>query len=91
LACHPKEGAYIKDIWEQDAEEEVNRTMKKLRSEVLRNFYSSTNIVRVIKSKMVKREGQVARIGSEKCIQNFSRKTEGRGHLGEQGVDGIMI
>ena len=43
--------------------DEVTREWRKLHNEELNNLYSSRNIVRVIKSRRMKRAGHVARMG----------------------------
>jgi hypothetical protein len=46
--------------------EEVTTYRRKLHNDELHNFYSSPNIITVFKSKMMKWEWHVARIGKEK-------------------------
>ena len=57
--------------------------MKKLRNEELNDLYSSSNIVRVIKSKRIRWAGHVARMGEKKGICRVSvGKAEGKRPLG---------
>jgi hypothetical protein len=46
----------------------------KLHNEELHNLYSSSNIIRMIKSKRMRWTGHVTRI-EEKCTQGFGEKT----------------
>jgi hypothetical protein len=50
--------------------DEVTGEWIKLHNEELRDLYCSPNIVRVIKSRRIRRDGHVARM-REKCIQGF--------------------
>jgi hypothetical protein len=43
--------------------DEVTREWRKLHNEELRDLYSSSSIIRIIKSGMMKRVGHVARMG----------------------------
>jgi hypothetical protein len=43
-----------------------------LHNEELYALYSSTNIIRVTKSRRLRWAGHVARVGEERCIQVFS-------------------
>jgi hypothetical protein len=45
--------------------DEVTRGWRKLHNEELHNFYSSQNIIRTIKSRRMKWEGHVARMGEK--------------------------
>jgi hypothetical protein len=54
---------------------------RKVHNEELNNLYSTPNIVRVIKSRRMRRAGHVARMGERRE----------RDHLGDQGVDGRII
>jgi hypothetical protein len=55
---------------------------------ITRSFiiYTSPNIFRVIKSKRIKWAEHIARMGDERCVQDF-----GGGHLENLGVDRRII
>jgi hypothetical protein len=53
--------------------EEVAVVWRRLHHEELHNLYTSPNM-RVIKSRRIRWTRKVARMGHEKCIQNFGRK-----------------
>jgi hypothetical protein len=56
--------------------DEATGEWRRLHSEELNDLYSSPNIVRVIKSRGMKWEGHVARVGGkERCIQDFGGET----------------
>jgi hypothetical protein len=48
--------------------DEVTRVWRKLHNEKLNDLYCSPNIVRVIKSRRIKRAGHIARIGKRRWI-----------------------
>jgi len=54
---------------------EVSGKWGKLYNEELNDLYSPLNIVRVIKPRRMRWAGYVARMGEERCIQGFGRKT----------------
>jgi len=57
-----------------------------------RNLYSSTNIVRVVKSRRMRWAGHVARMGREKAYRGFWwGNLRERDHLEESGVAGRII
>ena len=60
---------------------------RKLHNEELNDLYSSSNIVRVIKSRRMRWAGHVARMGEEREVG----KPEGRNHWGDLDVDGWII
>ena len=56
--------------------DEVTQEWRKLHNEELNDLYSSPNIVRVIKSRIMRWAGHVARmVGEERCIQSFGGET----------------
>jgi hypothetical protein len=62
--------------------DEVTGEWRKLHNEELHDLYSSTSIVRMIKSRIMKWAGHVARIGEEKDVYrglrgNLREKTTG--------------
>jgi len=63
--------------------DKVTREWRKFHNEELNDFYSSPNIVRMIKSRRMKWAGHVARIGEESVVYRFLvGKPEGRRPLG---------
>jgi hypothetical protein len=55
--------------------EKVTGECRKLYNEELNDLYSSSNIVRVIKSRRMRWAGHVARMGEERRIQSFGGET----------------
>jgi hypothetical protein len=55
--------------------EEVAGGWRRLHNEELHNLYAPPNIIRVIKLRMMRWVGYVARIGHDKFIQYFGWKT----------------
>jgi hypothetical protein len=53
---------------------EITAEWRRLHDEELHELYSSPNIVRVIKSRIMRWAGHVARI-AERCIQRFGGET----------------
>jgi len=65
---------------------------RRLHNEVLNDLYSSPNIVRVIKSRRMRRAGHVARMGEERGVHRvLVWKPEEGDHWGDLGVDGWII
>ena len=63
--------------------EEVTREWRKLHNEELNDLHSSPNIVRVIKSKRMRREGNVACMGEMRGVYRvLVGKPEGKTALG---------
>ena len=59
--------------------DEVTREWRKLHNEELNDQYCSPNIVRVIKSRIMRRAGHVARMGERRgafraCVGNYEGK-----------------
>jgi hypothetical protein len=56
---------------------------RKLHNEQLHNLYSSTSIIRIIKSRLIKWAGHVARMGEKRNVYRLLvEKPEGKGPLG---------
>jgi len=63
--------------------DEVTRDWRKLHNEELNDLYSSPNIVRVTKSRRMRRAGHVARMGERRGVFRFLvGKSEGKRPLG---------
>ena len=75
--------------------DEVKGEWRKLHNEELNDFYSSPNIVRVIKSRRIRWAGHVARMGEERLVYRvLVGKPEGRRPLGRprlRWVDNIRM
>jgi hypothetical protein len=65
---------------------------RKLHNEELNDLYCSPNIVRMIKSRRMRWEGHVARMGREEACTGFCwGYLRERDHMGDPGVDGRII
>ena len=72
--------------------DEVKNEWRKLHNEVLNDLYSSPNIVRVIKSRIMRWAGHVARMGRGEAYTGlWWRNLRERHHLGDPGIDGRKI
>jgi len=75
--------------------EEVTGEWRRLHNEELNDLYSSPNIVRVIKSRRMRRAGHVTRMGEERGVYRVLLvKPEGRRPLGRprrRWVDNIRM
>jgi len=72
--------------------DEVMGEWRRLHNEELNDLYSSPKIVRVIKSRRIRRAGYVARMGEEGgCIGSWWGNRREGDHWGDLGVDGRII
>ena len=71
--------------------DEVTGEWRKLHKEELNDLYSSPNIVWVIKWRIMRWAGQVARTGGEAYTGFWWGNLRKTDHLGDPGVDGIII
>jgi hypothetical protein len=71
--------------------DEVTGEWRKLHNGELHNLYSSTDIIRQIKSRRMRWAGHVTRMGEGRNLYRvLVGKPEGKNHLKDQGVDGRM-
>jgi hypothetical protein len=71
---------------------EVTGEWRKLHNEELNDLYCSPNIVRVIKSRIMRWAGHVARMGrGEECTGLWWGNLRETDHWGHPGVDGRII
>ena len=71
--------------------DEVTGEWRKLHNEELKGLYSSSKIVRVIKSRRMRWAGHVARMEGEECTGCWWGNPRGRDRWGDPGVDGRII
>jgi len=72
--------------------DEVMGEWRKLHNEELNDLYSSPNIVRVIKSRRMRRAGNVARMGEERgCIGSWWGNGREGVHWGDLSLNGRII
>jgi ABC-type ATPase with predicted acetyltransferase domain len=72
--------------------DEVTGEWRKLHNEELNDLYSSLNIVRLIKSRIMRCEGHVARIGRVVVHTGFWwGYTRERDHLKDPDLDGLIL
>jgi hypothetical protein len=72
--------------------DEVTREWRKLHNEELNYLYSSPSIVRVIKSRIMRWAGHVARMSGRKDVYRvLVGKPEGKRLLGDPGIAGRII
>ena len=72
--------------------DDVKGEWRRLHNEELNDLYSSPNIVRVIKSRIMRWAGYVARMGEERgCLGSWWGNRRERDHWGDLGVDGWII
>jgi hypothetical protein len=65
------------------------RSWRKLHNDELQSLYSSPNIVRVIKSRRMRRAEHVARMEEGRCVYRiFDGRPKGKRPLGNLGVGG---
>jgi hypothetical protein len=71
--------------------DEVTGEWRKLHNEELHILYSSPNIIRQIKSRIMRWAGHVARMAEKRNVfRVLMGKPQGKNHLEEQGIDGRM-
>jgi hypothetical protein len=71
--------------------EEVTGDWRKVHDEKLHGFYSSPNIIRLIKLRIMKWAGHVACMGEKKNVYRVSGGGDEEDHLDDLGVDGSII
>jgi hypothetical protein len=72
--------------------DEVTEEWRKLHNEELNYLYSSPNIVRLIKSRIMRWAGHVSLMGKAEVYTGFWwRNLRERDHLEDPGVDGRII
>jgi len=72
--------------------DELTAQWRKLHIEELTDLYSSPNILRVIKSRRMRRAGHVARMGRGEVYAGFWwGPLKERGHFEDPGIDGRII
>jgi hypothetical protein len=55
--------------------DKVVRDWRKFHSEEFQHLHSTTNIIQVIKSRMMRWARHVASMGEKRCKQNFDKET----------------
>jgi len=72
--------------------DKVKGEWRKLHNEELNDLYCSPNIFRVIKSRRMRWEGHVARMGERRSVYRvLVGKPEGKRNLRNPGIDGRII
>ena len=72
--------------------DEVTGEWRRLHNEELNDLYCSPHIVRVIKSRRMRWARHVASVGERRgAYRVLVEKPEGKDHLEDRGVDGMII
>jgi len=82
----------LRRIFGPRSDEVTGEWWRRLHNEELNDLYSSTNTVRVIKSRRMRWAGHVARMGEERgCIESWRGNRREGDQWGDLGVDGCII
>jgi hypothetical protein len=72
--------------------DEVRGEQRKVHNEELHNLYTSSNIITLLKSRIMRWAGHVARKGQKrKCTRIWWEVPKERNHSEDRGVDGISM
>jgi hypothetical protein len=86
------ENSVLRRIFGSKRDEVTGEWKKLYKGEVINDVYSSTNILRVIKSKRMKWAGDVAHMGEGRSVYRVSVENPRKGdHWGDPGGDGRLI
>jgi hypothetical protein len=79
-------------IFADEFDSSCNSFLCEIHNEELNDLYSSLNIVQVIKSRIMKWAGHVARMGERRGVYRvLVGKPQGKGHFRDPGVDGRIM
>jgi hypothetical protein len=72
--------------------DEITGEWSKIHNKELYELYSSSNIIRVMKSKRIRWAGHVARTGERRSVYRiFMKRSEKKKPLGRRGIEGRII